>query len=236
MNKIQQITCKKCSTVNPLYTSVCLECKSYLRERVVNIDLWKTIGQLIDDTTNAFRQIIFAENKNFIIFISLFLAIKNLIISRFLSVPFLGKEGVSKSFLVSYFMILLFTIMVVSIFTFAQKILYNNFKTHLRFKDIYALNVYAFIPFILSLIFIFPVEVVVLGGDLFSNNPNPFQIKPTISYLLAGFEIVTFLWSIYLLSKEILFISGRIFFTILLTMIFLFALLLMYFISSHLIF
>lgn len=236
MNKIEQITCNKCSTVNPLYTSICINCKSYLRERVVNIDLWKTIGLLIEDPSSAFRQIIFAENKNFIIFITLFIALKNLLITRFLSVPFLGKEGVSTSFIISYLIILTYTLLLFIGFTFLQKIYFKRLKTILRVKDIYASNVYAFVPFVIGLFLIFPIELVVLGGDIFSNNPTPFQIKPTVSYLLAGFEVFTFIWSVVLLNKSIRFVSGKILTPILLTVLFLSLSILSYIFLSHLIF
>ena len=236
MKTLEQITCKKCSTVNPAFTSICTNCKSYLRERIVNIDLWKTIGQLIEDPVNAFKQIIFAENKNFIIFITLFIAVKNLIIARFISVPAIGKDGVETSFVISYALILLVTIIIFSGFTFVEKALFKRIKINLRFKDIYAVNVYSFIPVTLSLIFVFVVEVVVLGGDIFSNNPNPYQIKPTISYILSGFEILVILWSIMLIFKNIKYISGKIFFSFLLTTIFLIILVIAYYISSLIIF
>lgn len=236
MNKIEQITCNKCSTLNPLYTSICINCKSYLRERVVNIDLWKTIGLLIEDPSSAFRQIIFAENKNFIIFITLFIALKNLLITRFLSVPFLGKEGVSTPFIISYFIILGFTLLLFIGFTLLQKIYFNKLKTILRVKDIYASDVYAFVPFVLGIFFIFPIELVVLGGDVFSNNPTPFQIKPTVSYLLTGFELLTFLWSFVLLNKSMRIISGKTLTPILFTVLFLSISILSYIVLSHLIF
>ncbi|MFZ2322894.1 MAG: hypothetical protein WAV89_04260 [Ignavibacteriaceae bacterium] len=236
MKKIEQITCKKCSAINPLYTSICINCKSYLRERAVNIDLWKTIGQIIETPSNAFRQIIYAENKNFIIFISLFLAIKNLIIARFLSVPLLGKDGVTVPFIFSYLLILLFTIIIFSGFSFLQKAVYSRLDIKLRFKDIYAMNVYSFIPLIISLFFIFPVELVVLGGDIFSNNPNPFQIKPTISYSLLGFEIIVFFWSIFLFNKSILFITGKIILSLLLTLLLFLVLLATCLLASQIIF
>ncbi len=236
MKYIEQITCQKCSHLNPLYTSICQNCKSYLRERVVNIDLWKTIGQLIEDPINAFRQIIYAENKNYLLFILLLLSIKNLIVSRFFSIPFLGKEGVTSSLFLSYLMIFILTLFILIAFTFLLKILYKKIKIDLRFKDIFSANIYSFVPFIIGLIFIFPVELVVLGGDLFSNNPNPFQIKPTISYMLAGFEILAFLWSIFLVFKSISSVSRRLNIAVLLTIL-LFALFIsLYFFSDRIIF
>jgi hypothetical protein len=143
---------------------------------------------------------------------------------------------VHTSFILSYLLILLFTFLIFIGFTYLQKIFYDKLRIELRFKDIYSVNIYSFIPLILSLIFIFPVELVVLGGDIFSNNPNPFQIKPTISYLLSGFEVFTFLWSIYLVNKCSLLISGKLLWAILLTIIFVVLLISMYILSSHLIF
>lgn len=236
MKYIEQITCQKCSHLNPLYTSICQNCKSYLRERVVNIDLWKTIGQLIEDPINAFRQIIFAENKNYLLFILLLLTIKNLIVSRFFSIPFLGKEGVTSSLFLSYLMIFILTLLILIAFTFLLKILYKKITIDLRFKDIFSVNIYSFIPFIIGLVFIFPVELVVLGGDLFSNNPNPFQIKPIVSYLLLGFEILSFLWSIFLVFKSIFYVSRKIKLAIPLTIILFTLFISLYFFSSQIIF
>lgn len=236
MKFIKQIICQKCSHLNPLYTSICQNCKSYLRERVVNIDLWKTIGQLIEDPINAFRQIIFAENKNYILFILLLLSVKNLIVSRFFSVAFMGKEGVTSSLFLSYLMIFILTFLTLIAFTFLLKILYKKIKIDLRFKDVFSANIYSFSPFIIGLVFIFPVELIVLGGDLFSNNPNPFQIKPTVSYMLAGFEILSFLWSIFLVFKSIFYVSSRLKLAILLTIILFILFIALYFFSSRIIF
>ena len=236
MQIIEQITCKKCSTSNPVYTSICVNCKSYLRERVVNIDLWKMIGLLIEDSQNAFRQLIYAENKNFIIFILLFLSLKNLIIARFLSVPLLGKEGVTTSFIISYLLMIFSTSLIIVGFSFLLMNVYKKLNIQLRFKDIFAINVYVFIPLIFSLIFILPVELAVLGGDIFSNNPTPFQIKSNVSYMLLGFEVIAFLWSFLLLVKSIIFISGKLFLSILLTGLFLIVVIALYFASSQIIF
>jgi hypothetical protein len=212
--------CKKCNHVNPAYKNICTECKSYLRERVVNIDLWTTIRLLLEDPIKAFKQIIFAEHKNFILFVSFFIAIKNLITSRFISVPVLGNNGVTTSFMLSILLMILISISLISFFSYLLKIFYGIKKIELRTKDIYALNVYSFIPYLFGLIFIFPVELIVLGGDIFSNNPYSFQIKPLISYLLIGFEIISIIWSFFLIQKSIFVIISKRLFAILITIVF----------------
>lgn len=200
--------CKKCNHINPAYKNICSECKSYLRERVVNIDLWNTIQQIIETPAQAFKQIIFAEHKNFIIFITFFIAVKNLVIIRYLSVPDLGLNGVTSPFVLSLTLTAVLTFLLLGTLTFFQIKFFDRRNVNLRFKDIYAINVYSFIPYIFGLVFIFPVELIVLGGDIFSNNPYSFEIKPLITYILIAFELITILWSFFLIFKSLLTITS----------------------------
>jgi len=199
--------CKKCNHINPPYRNICEECKSFLRERVVNLDLWDTIQKIIEDPLAAFKQIIFAEHKNFIILLTFLLGMKSLIISRFLSVPQLGLSGATTSFILSLILSIIFSIIPVLILTTAQINFYKKKGIRLRFKDIYSVSIYAFVPYIFGLIFIFPIELIVLGGDIFSNNPYPFEIKPVISYVLICIEFVVLVWSFILVYKNISMIS-----------------------------
>ena len=228
--------CKKCNHINPAYKNICTECKSYLRERVVNIDLWNTIQLIIEDPAQAFKQIIFAEHKNFIFFIIFFIAIKNLLITRFLSVPALGANGVTTSFIFSLVLIILITIFLGASFTLLQIIIYNKKDIKLRFQDLYAVNVYSFIPYLFGLVFIFPVELIVLGGDIFSNNPYSFEIKPLITYILIGCEFVTIIWSFFLILKSILTISRNRIYSIIMTSAYFFFWVAALYLSSKIIF
>lgn len=207
--------CKKCNHINPAYKNICTQCKSYLRERVVNIDLWNTIRLIIEDPVKAFKQIIFAEHKNFILFLTFFISIKNLIIARYFSVPALGLNGVTTSFFLSILLMTLISISLLFLFTNLLSTFYRFRKIELRIKDVFAISVYSFIPYFFGLIFVFPVELIVLGGDIFSNNPYSFQIKPLITYILLGVEIITILWSFYLIQKGIFQILMNRFFSLL---------------------
>lgn len=232
----EYVKCKKCSHINPPYKNICTECKSYLRERVVNIDLWNTILLIMEEPAKAFRQIIFAEHKNFIIFLTFFISLKNLIIARFFSVPELGVNGVSASLVFSLILVILITTVLTASFSFIQNILYTKKDVTLRFQDLYAVNVYSFVPYLFGLIFIFPVELVVLGGDIFSNNPYSYQIKPLISYILIGIELITIIWSFFLIFKSIIAVSEKKNFSILLSLSFFLVWILTLYISSKIIF
>jgi hypothetical protein len=228
--------CKKCNHINPPYKNICSECKSYLRERIVNIDLWDTIRLIIEDPAKAFRNIIFAEHKNFVIFITFFIAIKNLIIARFFSVPELGMNGVETTFVISLMLAIFLTSLLIISFSLAQIYIYSKREVKLRFKDIFAVNAYSFIPYLFGLVFIFPVELVVLGGDIFSNNPYSFEIKPIITYILIGFELMTISWSFYLIYQSIITISSNIIYSIIYTLLFFLTWFATLYISSKIIF
>jgi len=213
----KEATCKNCSHNNPPYLSICEKCKSYLRERVVNLDLWETIRLMIEEPDAAFKQIIFSEHKNFIVFLALFIAVKNLIIIRFISVPQLGKNGVVTSFIVSLLLSIVFTFAMFSLTAFIQKKILNKKAITLRFKDYLSLNIYSMIPYLFGLFLIFPVELTVLGGDIFSNNPYSFQIKPIVVYTLIGFEFLIILWSLFLFFRSNLLLTQNKQFAIIIT-------------------
>ena len=62
MNK--KIKCDNCGKENDFFALNCNNCKSYLRARVVNIDFWKTLWEMIEAPKEAFMKVIFAEHKN----------------------------------------------------------------------------------------------------------------------------------------------------------------------------
>lgn len=202
----EKTLCSKCSHINPPHKNICENCKNHLRERIVNIDLWTTILSLIENPKSAFKNIVYAEHKNFIYFLLFFISIKNLIISRFISVPEIGLNGVTSSLITSIILSILSTILFFVVFTSIQIQLYKKNIYQLRFIDFFSLNIYAFTPYLIGLFLIFPVQLIVLGGDIFSNNPYPFLIKPFITYLLLGFEVLMIVWTVFLFIKSL--VSG----------------------------
>lgn len=230
--------CSKCQHENAPYQSICENCKAYLREKIVNIDLWITIQKLIETPFEAFRIIVYAEHKNFMFFLLLVISIKNLIVTRFISIPELGKEGVTTSIAFLLFFSFLITIGFIFLISSVQSKIFQKSNVKLRTIDVMALNSYSQIPLVFSLVLIFPVEMIVLGADLFSNNPYSFQIKPVITYILFFVEIVMVIWSfllyyfsirfagfskmissistliVFIMWSAILFISSKVIFTL----------------------
>jgi hypothetical protein len=92
-----------------------------------------------------------------------------------------------------------------------------------RFKDLFALLTFSLLPYSFAALFLFPIEIIIFGGDLFSVNPSPFIIKSFIAWSLAILEFALILWSLFLVvtglyaqtrSKTFSLISSIIFYII----------------------
>ena len=192
------IVCKNCKEENPFYGIICKNCNSYLRERIFNIDLWKTIGLLIEDPGKAFEIIIQSEHKNFLVTIFLFASIKLFIDSMFISMLTHKAEPLFDNFIISFFIIaaslaVLFILLSI-VLTTTNKLV--GLKT--RFRDNLSILIFSLLPHVFGLIILFVVEMTVFGGTLFSRNPSPFNIKEALTYTLTVFEFLVVLWGIFL--------------------------------------
>jgi hypothetical protein len=193
-----EIVCKNCQTHNPFHELTCRNCKSYLRERVYNIDLWKLIENLIESPVKGFTKIIHSEQKNFIIFIILFTSIKFLINTIFFFLINRHNNLYSVNSLRNYLIVLLSTIVIVSLFSLLIKFTNNISGNITRTKDNISILSYSLLPNVFALTILFPLELIFFGGYLFSNNPSPFIIKETIAYLMLILELILILWTFFL--------------------------------------
>lgn len=197
MSNKNEIICNNCGSRNPEYEYKCSNCKAFLRDRIVNIDLGETLVRIIDSPAETFRKIKFSEHKNYILFLLFFLSIRFLIISRFISVPFVYETIRLNIFLLILISFGITIILFLFLSFLLQKIiLFLNIKVKL--KDILAVIIYSSLPNLFALLILFPIELVFYGQYLFSNNPYPYQIKESVFYFLLVIETFTILWSLFL--------------------------------------
>ena len=192
------IVCNNCKTENPFYKLICENCKSYIRDRVYNIDLGNVIARLIDSPTTGFRTIIFSEHKNFLVFLILLSTIKFEIDSIFISLFFKKDIITLSNFAVGYLGLVLLLAAVFLLFSYLVTILNKRIGYESRVKDNYSIYFYSFLPHIFALIILFPLELVMFGEYLFSINPSPFALKEFIAYTLLILEVLIILWSLFL--------------------------------------
>lgn len=197
------IKCENCGFENESFKMNCQKCNSILRERVVNIDLFSTIWKIIESPSIAFRNIIYAEHKNFLLLISILLFLKMVFTSFFL-------HALSGNYI--DFSNYLFVNVITGIGTFAililivsagLKYILKSFGISTRFKDNYSLLIYSHIPLLFALFFLLPAEYALFGKDWFNFNPSPFLIRQSASFILTGVEILLFIWSLLLLISAL---------------------------------
>lgn len=195
------VICFKCSEENDHFNLNCSRCRAYLRDRVYNIDFWKMLSLLIESPIKAFRLIIYAEHKNFVIIMLFLLCVKIAFLSLILS------NYVEKIIRVSNFQLhLLVLFLSVFGFIFFYSIILKELLKingiNSRFKDNLSILVYSGFPIILSLILSF-VQVALFGDNVFSANPAPFLIKPLPAYILSFLEAMFFFWHMFLIITAV---------------------------------
>ena len=195
------VACPNCKCENPMYNSVCSNCRFYLRDRIFNIDLWSIVSSIVESPTDAFRKIINAEHKNFIFFILIFICMKFIINVRFISMVSLGEFQSTMELFYSYLIVFGIISVFFLLFSLSQRIIGKMNDINIRLKDSFAIIIYAQLPFLFGLIILFPLELVIFGDFLFSLNPTPFIIKGVISYLFFALELTLVVWNAFLVFK-----------------------------------
>jgi hypothetical protein len=192
------IICSICQTQNDQFATICTKCGGYLQNRVYNLDLFDTVWKIIEDPKTAFRLIMTAEHKNYVIFLYTLIGI---------TVAFAGEWCFELGGRFENILLLIFWTLVVGlplgvvlcpIVSFFHFVLSIIFKGKASFGASAGITSYASAPIILSLIFILPIELMTFGIYFFTFNPNPMAIKPVSYILLIGFDSAMILWSFLL--------------------------------------
>ncbi|MDR3610800.1 MAG: YIP1 family protein [Ignavibacteriaceae bacterium] len=197
------IICKSCNAENPFYEVICINCHSYLKERIFNIDLWRTIEELIVTPVNAFRRIIQSEHKNFITLMFILAALKLFINSIFISLVFFKNDRAINYFVTRFFYFTCGMLLLFLVITLLSLLIIKVGGVKTRFNDLFALFTYSLMPYSFAAIILFPIEIIIFGEYLFSVNPSPYVIKSTLAWILTGLEFLLILWSLFLTASGI---------------------------------
>lgn len=212
-NKKNILFCSKCEKENPIFAYNCNYCGNTLRDRVVNIDFWKTILSLIENPSKAFISIIQSEHKNFIIPLLLLIALKNFLYGFYVNSFLTGQ--INLNFTKIIFAIIL-TVVFIIILTFLLKLILMLNDIQTRFKDNFSLLIYSLFPLVFSLLFLTILEFAVFGNDLFSSISSLYYINSTLFFIFLIFEILFLIWSTILMIIGINVQLNKIFLSIIL--------------------
>jgi hypothetical protein len=196
------IYCPVCSQANDEFATVCTHCHGFLQNRVPHLDLFDTVWGIIENPRKTFRTIMLAEHKTYAFTLSAFFGIG----CSFASLLFFRAGDRFDSLLqLIVFCILSGAVFGCGLAPILSMLHYGIIKTmggKGHFKNSLAVSAYAFVPIILSIVFILPIELSTFGMYLFTFNPSPQALNPVSYFLLFGIDAFCVLWS------AILFILG----------------------------
>ncbi|MGA9406460.1 MAG: Yip1 family protein [Bacteroidota bacterium] len=192
------ISCPVCANPNDDLRTVCVQCGSFLQDRIPNLDFFSTLWQLVESPKDAFHKIIKAEHKNYVLFLMLFLGIGvsfTLLWARHAGNEF---DNLIYLLLLGYVLGIGIALPVGGLMAVMVHLLLKLFGGRGVMKNTYAVFGWSLIPIMLSVSIILPIELASIGLRLFSTNPSPMEIKPVVYIVLMFFDVFTVLWSINL--------------------------------------
>ncbi len=193
------ITCTVCHAENHHLAIVCTQCRGYLQTRVDALDLFATAWRVIDKPKKAFHRISVAQHKNYTYVLS---AIAGIALVFFIF--WLMNAGEYTSSLINilgagFTVGPIIGIITVLVYSFILKIMMKVFKADSSFRNVVAVNAYALVPIVISVVLVLPIELMTFGSFFFSKNPSPLMLKPTSYIILLGLDGLFALWGIVLL-------------------------------------
>ncbi len=197
------IVCPVCRHSNDDFSIKCTSCGSFIQDRVPNLDLFSQIWLMIESPEDGFRRVIIAEHKNFVLFLSMFLGIASAFTLFWAKRSGNSFDNLFPVLLLGIVLGLVIGIPVFFVLTGIVSGISAAFKGRGSFRETYGVIGWSLVPIVLSVVFILPLELGILGLILFSSNPSAFEMKPVVTIVLTGLDGVTVLWSILLAAKGI---------------------------------
>lgn len=189
------IPCKVCNTENDEFAIVCHNCKSYVQNRIPNLDFFETIWRVIESPRRAFHDITLAEHKNYsLLLFSLFgIGLSYTAFwyfelgSRFESLLDLLAKATSIGVVLG--------LVSAALFTLVFDIIVRLMGGKGAIRNSLGVLAYSTTPVSLSLVLLLPIELLTFGMYLFTSNPNPYTIKPGLYVALISFDSAVALWA-----------------------------------------
>ncbi len=202
------ITCSVCGQQNDDLSALCSACRGFLQGKVENIDLFQTIWQLIETPGAAFKKIVLARHKNYAYVLSALLGISLALGIFWLKklapmftnlLTLVGSGGLVGIPLGLVFVLILSIVVAITVRLFGGKA---------SVKNAFAIISYASVPIVLSLVFVFPLEIAIFGVDFFGTNPPPMLLNPAVYMALLGFDTFAVGWTFLLLFRGLSVLTG----------------------------
>ncbi|MEW6060547.1 MAG: Yip1 family protein [Bacteroidota bacterium] len=162
------------------------------------LDFFATLWLIVETPTDAFKKIILAEHKNYVLFLGMFLGIASAFALMWAKKSGDNFDNLFPVLLVGTFLGLSICIPLFYLLTGVVYGLSKVFGGKGNFRETYGVIGWSLVPIMLSVVFILPLELATLGLLMFSTNPNAYEVKPMVTSVLLGLDGLFAAWSILL--------------------------------------
>jgi hypothetical protein len=202
------IICPVCNKENHHLAGACTACGSFLQQRVENLDLFATIGHIVDAPGKTFHTIAVARHKNFIYILSALYGWP-VVFTVFWYIH-AGEQSTSLlTFLTAGFAI--GPVVGLTLFLYAGLLLWiaaRIMRSKISFRNAVATLVYSAAPFLLVFFIYLPMVILTYGLYFFTKNPSPYDLKPLSFIIIVSLAGLSYLWSASLLLVGIRIVTG----------------------------
>jgi len=184
--------CPNCKSENHFIEYTCLSCKHYLRDKIVNINLWSEFWSLLETPFEAFKRILLAEHKNYLVLLLLTILLKLFVNSVIIQAALETNRGITLNLISNLFIESGYIVLFLIIYSVVINRLINISGVKSKFKNILSIYVFALWPYAFGLAILTSVEYALFGNYFFTYEISPFELKPGATYMLLILEILVF--------------------------------------------
>ena len=197
------ISCAVCAQPNDDLETICASCGSFIQDRIPNLDFFWTAWQLVESPREAFKRIVRAEHKNYVLVFMMFLGIG--ISFSLLWARHAGNEFDNLIYLIllGYVLGLGIGLPVGLLVTYLLHGVLKIFGSRGTLKNTYAVVGWSLMPILISVSLVLPIEFGAIGLRLFSTNPSPMDTKPFVYVVLLILDGLAIAWSLRLATVGI---------------------------------
>jgi len=193
------IQCTVCGHRNTELDTICKSCGAFLQNRPTALNLFETVWKLINSPKQALREVALAEHKNYAWLLSVFEGIGLTYLSLAVRTADEMEATLGDSLLTGAIAGAIAGPIGVSLLSMILFALGLIFGQRLMFKNIRSVLTYALVPVVINLFTVFPLQIMTFGAFLFTHNPSPFTINPTV-FIATGLIDLTFgIWQLFIL-------------------------------------
>lgn len=185
--------CPNCNSENHFIAYTCADCQHYLRDKVVNINIWSEFWSFLETPFESFKRIILAEHKNYLILMLLVILLKLFVNSIIIQTTFEINQEITSDLIPNFLLESGYVISFLILFSLILNKLINIFGIKSKLKNILSILIFSMWPLTFGLAILTSVEYALFGSYFFTFDVSPFEMKPAAAYMLYGLEALIFL-------------------------------------------